>query len=139
MSWSTLFPFAIWSFWKHRNRVCFDNTPSNLSLHNSCINQALEYFYYVWKIRKQNHLVTISVRWMKPPMDWLKLNTNGASLGNPGKAGGGGVIRDSSGKWVKGFSRSIGVATSVMAECWAIRDRLTLAKPARNPKFRSQT
>ena len=84
-------------------------------------------------------MVTISVRWMKPPMDWLKLNTNGASLGNPGKAGGGGVIRDSSGKWVKGFSRSIGVATSVMAKCWAIRDRLTLAKPARNPKFRSQT
>ena len=47
----------------------------------------------------------------------VKLNTDGALLGNLGKAGGGGVIRDSSGKWVKGFSRSIGVATSVMAEC----------------------
>ena len=57
----------------------------------------------------------------------VKLNTDGALLGNLGKAGGGGVIRDSSGKWVKGFSRSIGVATSVMAECWAIRDGLTLA------------
>lgn len=83
------------------------------------------------KIKKQNHLVTILVRWIKPPMDWLKLNTNQASLGIPGKAGGGGVIRDSFRKWVKGFSRSIGVATSVMAECWAIRDRLTLANQLR--------
>ena len=42
---------------------------------------------------------------------------DGASQGNPGKAGGGGVIRDSSRKWVKGFSRSIRVATSVIPEC----------------------
>lgn len=60
-------------------------------------------------------------------MNWLKLNTNGASLGNPGKAGRGGVIRDSAGKWVKGFSRSIRLATSVMAECWALKDGLSLA------------
>ena len=53
---------------------------------------------------------------------------DGASQGNPGKAGGCGVIRDSSKKWVKGFSRSIGVAMSVISECWAIKDRLALAK-----------
>lgn len=108
--------------------MCFENAPSDLSLHKSCINQALEYFYCVGKIRKQNRLVAIQVRWITPPKDWVKLNTNGASQGNPGKAGGGGVIRDSFGKWVKGFSRSIGVATSVMVECWAIRDGLVLAK-----------
>jgi len=97
--------------------MCFENAPSDLSLHKSCINQALEYFYYVGKIRKQNNLVAIQVRWIKPLRGWLKLNTDRASQGNPGKAGGGGVISDSSGKWVKGFSRSIRVATSVMAEC----------------------
>ena len=69
------------------------------------------------EIRKQNQLVAIQVRWIKPPRDWLKLNMDGASQGNPGKAGGGGVIRDSSRKWVKGFSRSIRVATSVIPEC----------------------
>ena len=52
---------------------------------------------------------------------------NGASCGNPGKAGGGGVIRDYHGDWVKGFSRSIGHTTSVMAEWWALRDGLNLA------------
>ena len=65
--------------------------------------------------------------WSKPPDGWFKLNTDGALGGNPGKAGGGGLIRDSSGHWVKGFARSIGFATSVTAEFWALRDGLKLA------------
>ena len=52
---------------------------------------------------------------------------DGASCGNPGKAVGGGVIKDCHGGWVKGFLRSIGHATSVMAEWWALRDGLILA------------
>nr|POE97103.1 putative ribonuclease h protein [Quercus suber] len=40
---------------------------------------------------------------------------------NPGRAGGGGLIRDAHGGWVKGFTRNIGVATSVEAELWALR------------------
>ena len=31
--------------------------------------------------------VAIQVRWNKPVVGWFKLNTNGASFGNPGKAG----------------------------------------------------
>jgi len=56
----------------------------------------------------------------------LKLNTDGASIENPGKTGGG-VIRDCHGDWVKGYSRAIGYATSVLAEWWALRDGLILA------------
>ena len=58
----------------------------------------------------------IPVRWSKPLLGWFKLNTDGASLGNPSKVGGGGLIKDSEGRWIRGFSRSIGHATSVMAE-----------------------
>ena len=61
-------------------------------------------------------MVTIPIRWLKPLIDWLKLNTDRASLGNLGKASGGGIIRDNLGRWVKGFSQSIRLATSVMAE-----------------------
>lgn len=71
--------------------------------------------------------VTISISWSKPLSGWYKLNTNGASLGNPGLAGGGGLIRNSQGNWIKGFSRSIGFTTSVMAELWVLRDGLQLA------------
>ena len=56
-----------------------------------------------------------------------KLNTDGASLGNPGKARGGGIIRDSEGRWVKGFARSIGFTTSIIAELQVLRDGLLLA------------
>ena len=52
---------------------------------------------------------------------------HGASQGNSGSAGGGGLIRDHDGKWVKGYMRNIGLATSVAAEFWALRDGLMLA------------
>nr|POF27508.1 putative ribonuclease h protein [Quercus suber] len=67
------------------------------------------------------------VRWNKPPEGWFKLNTDGASCGNPGKAGGGGIIKNSHGHWIKGYSGSIGYTTSVIAKWWALRDGLTLA------------
>ena len=71
--------------------------------------------------------IAIPVKWSKPFPGWHKLNIDGASLGNPGKASGGGLIRDSEERWVRGYSRSIGHATSVMAELWALRDGLKLA------------
>lgn len=36
------------------------------------------------------------------------------------------MIRDVHGGWVKGFTHNIGVATSVEAELWALRDGLAL-------------
>ena len=62
----------------------------------------------------------------KPSIGWHKLNTDGASIGNPSKAGGGGIIRDCHGNWVKGYSRSIGYTTSVLAKWWALWDDLIL-------------
>ena len=60
------------------------------------------------------------MKWNKPPEEWFKLNTNGASSGNLGKAGG-------NGRWIKGFSRSIGHASSFVAKYWALRDGFKLA------------
>ena len=37
------------------------------------------------------------------------------------------MLRDSNGHWVKGYARSIGFTTSVIAELWALRDGLNLA------------
>ena len=47
-------------------------------------------------------------------------------LGNPGLAGGGGVVRDWTGRWIVGFTRKISITTSLLAELWAIRDGLML-------------
>ena len=43
------------------------------------------------------------------------------------RQGGGGLIRDSCGKWIKGYMRHIGISTSIIAEFWAFRDGLMLA------------
>ena len=96
-------------------------------MYRTCISQAMEFYYCVGKINKQRRLVGIQVCWEKPSSNWFKLNTNGASCGNLGRAGGGRVIRDCAGEWVRGFARSIGSTTSIIAEFWPLRDGLQLA------------
>ena len=127
MPWSYVFTFAIWNLWKHRNEMVFNNIALNVNLHRFSTSQALEFYYSVGKLKSQRSMVVCNVSWKKPPSGWCKLNTDGASLGNPGKVGGGGIIRDSDGKWMKGFARSIGFTTSITAEFWALRDGLLLA------------
>ncbi|PSS34373.1 Ribonuclease H protein [Actinidia chinensis var. chinensis] len=68
----------------------------------------------------------IRVGWKPPSMGIFKLNTDGASKGNPGKAGAGGLIRNHEGRWVAGFCHNIGTTNSLEAEVTAIRDGLEL-------------
>ena len=53
-------------------------------------------------------------------------------MGNPGLVGGG-IIRDSFGRWVKGYARAIGVTTSVATELWASRDGIRLCISLNRP------
>ncbi|GLU17060.1 hypothetical protein SLE2022_334570 [Rubroshorea leprosula] len=69
----------------------------------------------------------LPIAWDPPPPEWIKLNTNGSVIGNPGLGGCGGVFRDSQGQWVLGFTRNIGFTTALATELWAIRDGLQLA------------
>nr|POF24828.1 putative ribonuclease h protein [Quercus suber] len=56
-----------------------------------------------------------------------EFNTKSAYALSMGMARGGGIIRDCEGRWVKGFARSIGFTTSILAEFWSLRDGLLLA------------
>lgn len=47
-------------------------------------------------------------------------------MGNPGLAGGGGIIHNDRGDWIKGYVRAIGITTSVVVELWALRDGIRL-------------
>lgn len=116
LPWSSQCPFAVWLLWKQRNKVVFENSPFNLKLNNLCIQIAREYFYCVSKGQKIKQQIAIQVRWNRPPVGWFKLNSDGASFRNPGKVSGGGLVRDHHGKWVKGYMRHIGVASSITAE-----------------------
>ncbi|KAL0374197.1 UNVERIFIED_CONTAM: putative ribonuclease H protein [Sesamum radiatum] len=71
------------------------------------------------------------IRWRYPIEGWWKLNTDGASKGNPGCAGAGGIIRDCHGRFILGFADGLGVQTNTYAELYAIVRGLQLAKNAK--------
>ncbi|XP_030958826.1 uncharacterized protein LOC115980745 [Quercus lobata] len=93
-----------------------------------CIQAGAEFFAigFASKIKQQKSIVPVG--WEKPPRGWLKLNTDGSAMRNPERAGGGGLIRDHDGDWLKGFARGLGFTNSALAELWALRDGLLLAK-----------
>lgn len=71
-------------------------------------------------------MVIRQVKWEKPELGWLKLNTDGSWNATSSKASGGGLIRDELGNWVVGFTRKLGRMNSLTAEVWALRDGLLL-------------
>ena len=124
--WNILFSFGIWILWNHRNMVVFKNTPPSLSIHKEVIQRAAEFTFCAKTSSSKNPRVERLIRWVRLGKGWFKLNTDGASLGNPGVAGGGGIIRNDAGIWVRAFARNIGNTTSFLAELWALRDRLQM-------------
>ncbi|KAK4716362.1 hypothetical protein R3W88_014700 [Solanum pinnatisectum] len=57
--------------------------------------------------------------WRRPSKDWVKLNTDGSALDNPGKLGAGGIIRDHRGEIILAFSTPMGEGTNNQAEIGA--------------------
>ncbi|MQM17706.1 hypothetical protein Taro_050682 [Colocasia esculenta] len=66
------------------------------------------------------------VRWI-PPLHGPLLNVDGASKGNPGPCGGGGIVRSTAGTVLFAFSHFYGAGTSLLAECRAMCDRVLMA------------
>ncbi|MQM02232.1 hypothetical protein Taro_034997 [Colocasia esculenta] len=66
------------------------------------------------------------VRWI-PPLHGLLLNVDGASKGNSGPCGGGGIVRNTVGTMVLAFSHFYDVGTSLLAEVRAMCDGVQLA------------
>jgi exonuclease III len=125
--WNYVFSFGIWNLWLRRNIFVFNSCSIIPDPVANTIAFASELFCLLGKVSHVKVRVPSPIKWKPPDIGWAKLNTDGASLGNPGIAGGGGIIRDSNGGWVGGFARAIGVTTSVQAELRALKDGLMLA------------
>ena len=125
--WQTLFTFGIWSLWLRKNQFVFKPDSCFLDPMRNTISYVSEYFYLIGNCSKEKTRISIPIKWVSPPLGWFKLNTDGSSLGNPGLAWGGGVIRNHVGEWVGSFSMAIGVTTSVQAELRTLKDGLKLA------------
>jgi len=126
VSWSIIFLFAIWLIWKQRNQVVFNGQRPNPCLAKDISHRALELYFYASSYKDAITRVCKPICWSKLACGWVKLNTDGSSLGNLGLARGGGIIRDEEGKWIASFACMIGMTTSFIAELWTLRDWLNV-------------
>ena len=124
--WNILFSFALWLIWKQRNQIVFASKRLNPHLFKIISTQASEFFLCAAQPARNKCVVVRQIRWEKPELGWLKLNTDASSNASLGSAAGGGLIRDERGNWVIGFTRKLGTVNSFTAEIWALRDGLLL-------------
>ncbi|XP_031402735.1 uncharacterized protein LOC116212324 [Punica granatum] len=130
ISWAVVFGVGCWLMWSWRNKSIFDQTFSRPQDAHVSILRAAESFSVGWQ---DQVVVRRTVRewqlvgWNRPSRGWIKLNTDGASKGNPGPAGAGGVLRKEDGVWTASFARNVGIATAVVAELWGVLSGLELA------------
>ncbi|XP_042488549.1 uncharacterized protein LOC122068701 [Macadamia integrifolia] len=54
-------------------------------------------------IQDGSHRETLEVFWCKPFVNWINLNFDGSSLGNPGQVGVGGIFRDQRGRVLSSY------------------------------------
>ena len=158
--WQIIPGLPMWNIWKERNRRIFKNQSMTLEkiwkgLHQN-INETLsikswtkedfpsqpqeQTIWKNWQIQIQTPTVgndnssrhqTDKASWRPPPFRVFQLNFDGASRGNPGQTGFGGVIRDHQGKPLTTFFGSIGWNTNNATELESLWRGLTLAQEHR--------
>lgn len=69
----------------------------------------------------------VFIRWLALPASWICLNSNGASKGDTGLAGGGGIFRDFRGSFIRAYSTNFGTCLAYKAEIFATTLGLEIA------------
>ncbi|KAG7540165.1 Ribonuclease H domain [Arabidopsis thaliana x Arabidopsis arenosa] len=130
-TWSTFFAVSVWWAWKWRcgnvfgvQGKCRDRVKflRDLSQEVSLVHSRAAAKQGTSGMRVERHIA-----WKKPGEGWLKLNTDGASRGNPGLATAAGVLRDETGEWCGGFALNIGICSAPLAELWGVYYGLYIA------------
>ncbi|KAG7599606.1 Endonuclease/exonuclease/phosphatase superfamily [Arabidopsis suecica] len=128
--WSTCFAMTVWWGWKWRCGNVFNSNGKcrdRLRFLKELAKEVSSAFLFVEGSGRRAMREERLIAWKPPGDDWIKLNTDGASQGNPGKATAGGVLRDSGGNWRGGFALNIGVCSAPLAELWGVYYGLYIA------------
>ncbi|KAK8481820.1 hypothetical protein V6N11_032986 [Hibiscus sabdariffa] len=131
--WDILFGAFLWNLWLFRKRKIFDLDNEESDTVFGCSRRLKVATCRSLDIRIQQQSVGGGVRprrndWSPPPVGCLKINVDGTRRVVDGVASCGGVIRDSNGIWVDGFSKFIGRCSVLEAEFWAVFEGLCCAK-----------
>ncbi|KAK6780041.1 hypothetical protein RDI58_022225 [Solanum bulbocastanum] len=124
--------FICWNLWKNRCAKKFGGKQSNTArvkflvtldtvrlLHTTFpyIKWPVEWTSLCTVIEGCTHDTKVTaVKWIKPPDTWVKLNTDGSALNNPGNIGAGGILRNQNGDLLFAFSAPLGEGTNNQAE-----------------------
>lgn len=121
----TLFMVTCWIIWRARNSEIFNDSKWELWHSMNQISSLIEIIQRTLVTSVKVH-VSKEVKW-SPPENIYKINVDGSSIGNPGKSGFGGLIRNMLGEWLCGYSGFCGVTSCLNAELLAIFYGLSLA------------
>ncbi|KAK1305448.1 hypothetical protein QJS10_CPB11g02393 [Acorus calamus] len=134
-----LFLLCVFEIWKARNDAKFNGNPPNTPHIINNIRRSMRDAFSIhgskWQLDPQSiRLVNslgipstptpptppIEVKWIKPKPPWIKCNIDGASKGNPGPSGAGGLFRDHNGRFLLGFACNTKRNTNMFAEFFAL-------------------
>lgn len=107
-NWPEKFAIICWQQWKMRNDSIFGNYSLPIHSRLSSIHHQFKELDLGCLGASTGNTGTpkrtrqIEIRWLPPPISFIKLNVDGASKGNPGRAAAGYVLRDHYGRWIVG-------------------------------------
>lgn len=121
-----------WNLWKNRCAKKYGDKRSNTSRVIYSISKDITHLLITafpqikWPLRWtdlmsmvehcKHEIKVTKVCWTKPSAPWVKLNTDGSALENPGNIGAGGVLRDHRGNFIYAFAIPLGIGTNNQAE-----------------------
>ncbi|KAK4711266.1 hypothetical protein R3W88_005779 [Solanum pinnatisectum] len=130
ITWKDFYPFALWYIWLQRNHTVFRSnnpmtTPS--TLFQLIMVRVSEFKHLSTASAHDSSKIDIRILWFPPPVNFYKLNIDGAFIKKDQTGGLGGVIRDSNGSWVFGFCKKIIAFSHTLVELQAFELGLQLA------------
>ncbi|KAK4284117.1 hypothetical protein QN277_000990 [Acacia crassicarpa] len=131
VNWNIMFGVAIWRLWGWRNSSIFDSNFSKPPCPAAIILHSWRKFAILFDLNQDVPNVGLAIEgeliWERPPMNWVKLNVDGAVSRRSSLAGVGELLRGWKGEWIAGFTKSVGICNANSAEEWAIWEGLNLA------------
>jgi hypothetical protein len=125
---ATIFAAGLWWVWVRRNSMCFSNEQMPLHRVAANIMNSADSILHAFPPYQTGHLERL-VHWNNNNFDCYILNVDGSCLDTPVRAGFGGLIRNSAGFYLAGFSGFIPSSSDILqAELSAIFHGLKIAK-----------
>ncbi|XP_020412737.1 uncharacterized protein LOC109947231 [Prunus persica] len=128
LKWCSVFAVACWFIWKWRCCSIFEpqfQMPCRPK--QSIVEYLLEWDKANNLLKKTTSQTQMFLAWQPPPCGFSKLNIDGSRVSASGCIAAGGIIRNSEGSWIAGFSANLGHGEVLVAEAWALYYGLNLA------------